>query len=135
MHLRECGKWHHKWLIRGLIVWMCLGTSVVHVEGHAVEHAVGQLYFAEPFPYPSWGYGDQTVTRLPNGEIFAYSTCRQTVGTRCGSGGSSQYAEIALWNASKRAWDHKPVADYREHFSTTVTRDGRLVMIGGVPKY
>jgi Kelch motif len=41
------------------------------------------------------------------------------------------FAEISLWKPELRQWDTKSVADFMSDFTSTLTHDGRIVMVGG----
>jgi hypothetical protein len=110
-------------LTAGLLLSVCLGISVAE--------ATGSLYVARNFPQ-RFTHGEQRVTLLPDGTIFKYSDC-WAFAEICSADApaTGEYAEVSLWNPGTRQWDSESVAVYMNDFTSTLTHDGRIVMVGG----
>ena len=113
----------HRTRVTGLILLACLGINLAQ--------ATGSLYVARNFP-EHFIHGQQRVTLLPDGTIFKYSDC-EALADKCADEllTTGNFAEVSLWNPGTQQWDTESVADYRNDFTSTLTRDGRIVMVGG----
>ena len=108
-----------------LVLLGCVGISLAETAG--------SLYVARDFPeHFSGSVKHQRITLLPDGTIFKYSDCT-AYADQCAeeitTGG--YYAEASLWNPARQQWDTKSVAEYMSDFTSTLTHDGRIVMVGG----
>jgi N-acetylneuraminic acid mutarotase len=110
-------------LTPGLILLACLGISLAQ--------AAGSLYVARNFP-EHFTHGEQHITLLPDDTIFKYSSCWAFADICAPEDPVTGYfAEVSLWNPATQRWDTESVDPFMSGLTSTLTHDGRIVMVGG----
>ncbi len=121
-------------------IWIAAGLLASGSMGASFADTVGQVFYADPLPQPfekERQYGSaasQTLAFAPNGHLFRYTALAYTGSIFIGYPvlHEMQKAEIAIWDPARQNWSGNEVGTAQFDYSSALTPDGRLFLIGGV---